>query len=213
MTVERQAEKAYQHLRQQLIGRFLPPGSRLKETHWAEKLQINRGDVRQALARLFAEGLVVQGEGKGFLVREYSTRDIEEMLETRRLLEKGAAELVIERATKEDIRELEEIHSHMITMAEHQYEQGFDEADLRFHTVFIRAAHNDRLMELYLHANIMLTGPGAGAITTAGIRENLLGIAQEHRQIIDAVQARDLPGLVTLLKYPLSEETKRRLER
>jgi len=200
MAFERQSEKAYQHLRQQLIGRFLPPGSRLKETHWAETLQINRGDVRQALARLFAEGLVVR-EGKGFLVREYSSRDIAEMLETRRLLEKGAAELVIERATPEDICELEEIHGHMITMAENHYEQGFDEADLRFHTVFVRAAHNDRLMELYHHANIMLTGPGSGAITKAGIRENLLDIAQDHKQIIDAIKAGDLPSLLKYLKY------------
>lgn len=201
MAVERQSEKAYQHLRQQLIGRFLPPGSRLKETHWADKLQINRGDVRQALARLFAEGLVVKGEGKGFFVREYSRKDIAEMLETRRLLEKGAAELVIERVTPEDIRELEEIHGHMITMAENRYEQGFDEADLRFHTVFVRAAHNDRLMELYKHANIMLTGPGAGAITGPEIRANLLGIAQEHKQIIDAVKAGNLPDLLKFLTY------------
>ncbi|MBN1942534.1 MAG: GntR family transcriptional regulator [Phycisphaerae bacterium] len=200
MPVERQSEKAYQHLRQQLIGRFLAPGTRLKETKWAAELKINRGDVRQALARLYAEGLVVKGEGKGFFVREYTPKDFSEMLESRYLLEKGAAEFVIERATREDIDELEEIHSHMITMAENQYEQGFDEADLRFHAVFVRAAHNDRLMELYNYASVMLTGPGSGQITGPAIRENLLGVAREHRQIIDAVKAKDLPALVKLLE-------------
>jgi DNA-binding GntR family transcriptional regulator len=201
MAIERQSEKAYQHLRQQLISRFLPPGTRLKETHWADKLQINRGDVRQALARLFAEGLVVKGEGKGFFVREYSRKDMEEMLETRCLLEKGAAELVVERATQEDIRELEEIHGHMITMAENRYEQGFDEADLRFHTVFVRSAHNDRILELYNHANIMLTGAGAGGVTGPAVRENLLGVAREHKQMIEAIKARDLPAIMKMLKY------------
>jgi DNA-binding GntR family transcriptional regulator len=200
MPVERQSEKAYQHLRQQLIGRFLPPGTRLKETKWAAELKINRGDVRQALARLYAEGLVVKGEGKGFFVREYTPRDLSEMLEARYLLEKGAAEFVIERATREDIDELEEIHGHMITMAQNQYEQGFDEADLRFHSVFVRAAHNDRLMELYNYASVMLTGPGSGQITGPAIRENLLGVAQEHRQIIEAVKAKDLSTLEKLLQ-------------
>ncbi|MBN1555897.1 MAG: GntR family transcriptional regulator [Phycisphaerae bacterium] len=200
MSVERQSEKAYQHLRRQLIGRFLPPGTRLKETHWARTLRINRGDVRQALARLFAEGLIVKGEGKGFFVRDYSPKDTEEMLETRYLLEKGAAELVIERATKEDLRELEEIHSHMITMAQNEYEQGFDEADLRFHTVFVRSAHNDRLMEVYDHANIMLTGAGAGGLTGPAARENLLAVAEEHKRIIQAIRKKDLPALRELLQ-------------
>jgi DNA-binding GntR family transcriptional regulator len=87
----------------------------------------------------------------------YRKKDWEELNETRFLLEKGAAELAVPRADQEKIKELEKICQHMFDMAENGYEQGFDEADLRFHTVLVKAAHNEKILNVYERANIMLS--------------------------------------------------------
>ena len=96
MATINQSEKAYQLIRQQLMARSVEAGSRLTEQAWAEKLSVNRSDVRQALARLRAEGAVVKGPRGGFFAREYSEEDVREINEVRFILESAAARLAAE---------------------------------------------------------------------------------------------------------------------
>ena len=202
MTCKHQSDKAYQQIRKCLIERRLNPGTRLKEAHWAEKIGVNRGDIRQALARLGADGLLVKGEKGGFFVRRYTEKDLKEINETRILLEKGAAELAVNKATNKDIQELKSICSHIVSMAENKYEQGFDEADLRFHTVLVRAAHNEKILQVYKRANIMLSSSG-GMGKADSLKNDLLKTAEDHRQIVEALKNKDLKKMISLLKKGL----------
>ncbi len=153
-----QAEVAYAAIRDRLLTGSYLPGARLIEQQLCEEIKVNRGDVRQALSRLRAEGLVVRGEKGGFFVRVFSDTDIREIYEVRYVLETAAVELVASRATEEDFTTLQTIVEHMALMAENGYSIGVFEADLRFHHALVRSAHNNRLYDLYVRANIPLTG-------------------------------------------------------
>ncbi len=153
-----QAEVAYAAIRDRLLAGIFLPGARLIEQQLCEEIKVNRGDIRQALARLRAEGLVVKGDKGGFFVKVFSDVDIREIYEIRYVLETAAVELIASRATAEDFAELESIAEHMALMAANGYTMGVIEADLRFHHALVRCAHNNRLYDLYVRANIPLTG-------------------------------------------------------
>jgi len=196
-----QAEKAYQALRQRLLASSLKPGLRLNEYYWAQEFKVNRGDIRQALARLFADGLVEKGAKKGFLVRSYSTNDIKHLNETRFVLETAAAHLAVERATKQDIKRLKETCYLMRKMAENQCTLGLCETDVLFHNQFMEAAHNPKLVDVYQRASIPITA--LVLINGQTESQKLIQDTQQHEKITAALKKKQLKFLVSLLKQML----------
>ena len=207
---EVQYEKAYESLRRRLITQSVKPGQRLTEQALADEIGVNRGDIRQALSRLLAEGLVVRGARGGVFARTYTSEYLREMAEVRMALETAAAAFAIDRADAQDLAALREVVEHMALMAEHGYEMGLNEADLRFHELLVRSAHNERFFHLYRLANVPLTfrivedtrretaSPeyeGESVATRAGMQKD----AQDHRAILEALERRDKETLVKLL--------------
>ena len=179
-----QAEVAYAAIRDRLLSGIYPPGARLIEQQLCEDIKVNRGDVRQALSRLRAEGLVARGEKGGFFVRVFSDIDIREVYEVRYVMETAAIELIAQRATEEDFTTLQTIVEHMALMAENGYSMGVFEADLRFHHALVRSAHNSRLYDLYVRANIPLTGVYAWKHGVKRASQDFNKDALEHALIV-----------------------------
>ncbi len=61
-------EQAYHRLRRLLILQQIPEGQRLRETEWAERLGVNRTALREAFARLEAEGFIELGAKTGYFI-------------------------------------------------------------------------------------------------------------------------------------------------
>jgi DNA-binding GntR family transcriptional regulator len=200
MAKKNQAQFAYQKLREKLISRTLDPGFRLVESTWAETLQVNRADIRQALSRLLGEGLLRAGEKGGFFVREFTEEDMRQFNEVRYALETAAARLAVNRATEEDIAELQKTCDHMTLMAENGYALGVFEADLRFHEVLVRSAHNEKLEHIYASANLPLS---KGLPEVVIVQKNLITTAWEHCELVKALKEKDLARLTEFLSKGL----------
>jgi DNA-binding GntR family transcriptional regulator len=56
MKADSQANHAYHEIRRHILTAQLQPGVRLKEDYWANKLDVGRMAVREALTRLLGEG-------------------------------------------------------------------------------------------------------------------------------------------------------------
>jgi DNA-binding GntR family transcriptional regulator len=199
------AQLAYEKLREKLISRTLEPGQRLVETMWAQNLKVNRADVRQAFSRLLGEGLLRRGAKGGFFVREFMPAEMEQLTEVRLVLEIAAAKLAIDRATKQDIADLTKICDSMLHMAEHGYAMGVFEADLRFHEVLVRAAHNEKLEHIYRSSNLPLS---MGVQRLNADKESLLKDAEDHNSIVKALEKKDVVSMVKLLSQGLPEAAK-----
>jgi DNA-binding GntR family transcriptional regulator len=91
------SDKAYELLKQRLIGGSYAPGAQLKEEHLARELAISRTPVRAALKRLVQDGLATAEVGRGVRVAEWTESDIQETYHLRSLLEGRAAELAAQR--------------------------------------------------------------------------------------------------------------------
>ena len=195
MAKQNQAQVAYEKIREKLISRSLEPGTRLIERIWAEELNVNRADVRQALSRLLGEGLLKAGAKGGFFVAELTIADMEEFNEIRLVLESAAAKYAIKRAKKQDIAMMKKICDHMKLMAENDYIMGVGEADLKFHEMLIKAAHNKKLESIYKNSNL----PLSMNISSGVNKKQMLVDVDNHAAIVEALKKKNHPAMVKLL--------------
>lgn len=87
----RASERAYAILREDIIEWRLEPGTVLGEVEQAERLGVSRTPLREALARLLADGLVAAQGGRGLVVTSVSVNDIAQLFDLRQALEQALA--------------------------------------------------------------------------------------------------------------------------
>jgi DNA-binding GntR family transcriptional regulator len=173
-------------LRRQIIEGALRPRERLIAADLADKLQVSRTPVREALYLLASEGLVVPAK-RGFAVREFTPSEIKEIYEVRAALEGMAARLAAERGGREAIEAVLAIEAGTVTLATSARQVLVDRNTL-FHRAIFVAAGNERLGRLngqqtehffnYRIADLYTDEEAAASI-------------EGHRQIEAALQKRD----------------------
>jgi DNA-binding FadR family transcriptional regulator len=152
-----------QEIQRLIADEYPAPGSKLpKETELAERFQVSRIVIREAMKILEDRGMVEVRAGRGtltvapnpdrvkdsllWLFRDQpipTMQEMESMLELRQVLEETSASLAAVRATPEN---LEEIRESLKSMEEGASDLASTvEADLRFHRAVMRAAHNPYL--------------------------------------------------------------------
>jgi DNA-binding GntR family transcriptional regulator len=202
---ESQRERAYAALRKLLILQQLPEGERLREPEWASRLGVNRAALREAFARLEAEGLIERGPVTGYRAPTITDQDRHEILMVRCLLECGAIdELCRDGAPRaETLEPLSRACDELADLISKGYLLGASEADRRFHEALIRAAGNRRLEMLYERAPLpMLHGRIIGRDAWATIVQLIL---QEHRKILESVGQGDAAKAKRLMRKHLDE--------
>jgi DNA-binding GntR family transcriptional regulator len=200
-----QRDQAYNRLRRLLILQQTPEGKRLREAEWAEKLGVNRTALREAFARLEAEGLIEKGPITGYFVPELTREDILEISEVRIMLEGGAIERICRLGlnTAKNLKPMRQACDQIERLVQEAYYLGVAEADRRYHEELIRAAGNKRLVMLYERAPLPIIPPEivSGAEWNATVRRTL----EEHRNILDALTAGNKAGAQETLRTHLEQ--------
>ena len=182
-------EIVFDTLRQAIISGDLAPGERLMEVQLAEELGVSRTPVREAIRQLEQEGLVELVPRKGAYVTDISMSDLADVFEIRYALEGLAARLAAERATEEQIRELEDLLEKIDETIEAGDFRRVVELDTQFHELLYAASGNQQLQgilsqlrkQVHRFRLQSLAKPGRMAIAL-----------KEHRAIVDAVARREL---------------------
>ncbi|WP_136612380.1 GntR family transcriptional regulator [Sinomonas albida] len=94
------SDRAYASLRDDIVEWRLAPGTVLGEVEQAERLGVSRTPLREALARLTAEGLATAQRGRGVVVSDVSLAHLGELFELREALECKAASLAAQRGDR-----------------------------------------------------------------------------------------------------------------
>jgi GntR family transcriptional regulator of vanillate catabolism len=84
-------------LRDQILRSELQPDERLQEVALAEKLNVSRTPIREALRTLAEEGLLIYEPNRGYRVRRFSLNDILKAFRLRMALEGLSARLAAEK--------------------------------------------------------------------------------------------------------------------
>ena len=136
-------QRAYRKLEELIVTLQLRPGEVLSETALAQRLDIGRTPIREALQRLAREGLVVILPRRGILVSELDVRRQLKLLELRRELERLMARGAARRANKEEREAFHRIAEGMREAAEKEDEITFMRFDSKLNLLLCRAARNE----------------------------------------------------------------------
>jgi len=198
MKIDSQASVVYEEIRRQILIMQLQQGVRLKEDGWSKRMKVSRVAVREALTRLLGEGLVTAGERGGYFVTEMTPSDVRQIREVREILELAAIRLCIARIKKEQIDELFKICDDFSSLVEKGYIAGACEADIEFHQKLVSLSGNTRLLKAYHFSHIPLFHQRLGK--TRMYLDDYKQTDKEHRQIVEALKAKNLAMAEKILK-------------
>jgi DNA-binding GntR family transcriptional regulator len=139
-------DRVYATLRGYLRAGRIPTGQPLQEAVLAAQLGVSRTPVREALARLASEGLVL-AEGRSFTVPGLVVGDIEDIYALRFLLEPEAVKLVA--SSKPERKQLATVRKALEDMAAaHEAGNGaaFMDANYRYRDAWTALVPNQRLV-------------------------------------------------------------------
>ena len=102
-------EVVYDKIKSAILDGAFGRGERLVEHDIAEKLQVSRTPVREALKRLESEGILQALPRQGLIVKMHTEEEIREIYMIREALESLAAEQAAINATDGDVALLEEL--------------------------------------------------------------------------------------------------------
>jgi GntR family transcriptional regulator, transcriptional repressor for pyruvate dehydrogenase complex len=189
---------AVSQLREQVLSGQWPVGSRLPaETELAERLEVGRSTIREAIRALVHAGLLETRQGSGTYVRSVTPgadweprlrrAAVLEVYEVREALEVQAARLAASRRTEADIAAMR------ASLAERErardQEASFVEADLAFHRSVVAAAHNPLLAEMFDSFAAVLREALIAVRSDQRVRD--AGAAAAHARLAAAIEAGD----------------------
>ncbi len=182
------AEAACEAILENILSGALASGTELNEQALAQDLHVSRTPVREALARLQKDGLVVSDPQRKLRVASFTPEEVAEIYEMRGLLESAAAERAAGRVSKEVLAGLRRTADALRDEPDGgAWNARALEFDLQFHDAIARAAGNSRLRadigryRLLVRAFCRITGSPA----------NLRRALAEHLRVIRALEARD----------------------
>ena len=98
---------AYTSIKRDVLSGTYVPGQQLPVEVLAEKMNISRTPIREALIMLEHEGLLSVASRVGFFVRGITKPEMEELFELRELIEGYAAEKATSHLSAKDLAEIE----------------------------------------------------------------------------------------------------------
>jgi len=199
-----------------ILDGALQPGDKLPpERELAERFEVSRSAVREALRSLELKGLVEPRPGEGTLVRTPSIDSllnplagllgrklelVQELLEVRSMIEPHLAGRAARNAEKEDIAKLKEIlerHEERAARKELAIEE-----DSEFHYTIARAAKNTVVLKVLDVMMDILRESRERSLQVEGRREKSLA---GHRRIYNAIKRRDAEGAEKAMRQHLAE--------
>lgn len=197
----------FEQLADQIRSGRLAPGARLPtEEALTRAARVSRTVVREAVAALRAEGLVVTRQGVGAFVadqareapfridpeRVQSLDEILGVMELRLGVEVESAGLAAERATRAQLRAIETALDAMEAAAHHG-DSAVDE-DLGLHRAIAEATGNPEFVRfLQFIGRHLIPRRAVSGLTESmgGTRAYLRLLQDEHRRIVAAIRGRD----------------------
>lgn len=186
MVIERHTvgNAATDQLREMIMSGVLVEGSPLRQDDLAARLGVSRTPLREAIARLEAEGLVRTDPHRGAVVIKPSIQELREVYEIREALEVLAGELAVRNATREAVAHLTDVLEEIETASS---SDEWAHLNTRFHMEMYALAQRPQLQDLIgqmrnrseVYVRLLVAKPGRSDKAQ-----------NEHRVILAALERR-----------------------
>lgn len=178
-------ELIYEELKKAILTKEISEKEILTETLLAETLNTSRTPIREAVAELVKEGLLVHIPRKGFQVRKISRNESNQIIFLRQTIEAEGMKNLSSTIQIHQIEEIENVVEQQKNAMENNDRILFIELDLLFHTKLLQFA-NLNVFEQVLHEMYNLTLlVGHHALMKEGRMKEVI---IEHKNIILALK-------------------------
>ena len=182
----------------------------LRQEELAKRCNVSRVPLREALARLAGEGLLILRPQRGYAVVSLEASDIVEVFELRAVTEAHAGSIAARSRRPEDIAEAARLVSAMalLDISDAEDAAKWSRLNYEFHACIISATRRKRLIQItrslrdtlepYIRFEMRLTGDARQA-------------ERDHREILEAFRAGDSRGLAELCRVHVENTAERML--
>ncbi|HEY1688365.1 MAG TPA: GntR family transcriptional regulator [Solirubrobacteraceae bacterium] len=195
--VERLATVSRSQLVEQIVAQIterildgqLPPGTPLRQEQLATELSVSRTPLREALRVLRSEGFVAENDGNGTLhVVSLSLEHTRDVYEVRAVLDGLAARLASLRASEDDLQRMEQLVTAIEEACRPFDLRRFVDVHAEFHLAVLRAART--MAQLGMETVVQMSSRMLYPQLNKN-HERMTASAGEHRQILEAIAARE----------------------
>jgi DNA-binding GntR family transcriptional regulator len=188
--------QALAKLRSGIISGEIEAGRLYPVAHFASQLGVSATPIREALLDLATEGLVEVVRNRGFRVVQLTERDLDEIFHLRLMLEVPALRDICGRLSSDQLAEHRRDAEAIAQCAREGDLAGFLESDRVFHIRLLERTGNRRLCSIVGHLRDLARLYGLRDLIGS---EDFVRSADEHRELLDALEARDRPGVEGLI--------------
>ncbi|UPK75713.1 GntR family transcriptional regulator [Nocardioidaceae bacterium SCSIO 66511] len=187
-------------LRAQILDGELESGAHVNEVHVAERFDVSRGPVRQAVQRLVQEGLLTHARNRGTRVVELDLADVADVYQVRAAIEREAALALLGDVPDTLPEQLDEVLDEMSQAVEQDSWSAISLADVRFHQTIVNAAQSPRLSRVFS----TLVAESLLCIRRLEIAYQSRGrLVEQHRKLADLMTAGDSDAYLAELDWHL----------
>ncbi|HEF5870402.1 TPA: GntR family transcriptional regulator [Burkholderia cenocepacia] len=183
----------YEQLKQMAVLYKIRPGERFNELELAERFNVSRTPIREALNRLVAENLLVFVPNRGFFIRELEGKDVFDLFELRRSIETTAVTLACERASDNDIKALRRFWKQVMKNAARMSSAELVVKDEQFHLELAALSGNAEIGRVLQGINARIH-----YVRWVDVDQRRNEAFTEHLEILDALAERDAARCATL---------------
>lgn len=187
LVVRTLSEQIFETVRERIVTGRLPVAQAIRQDALATELGVSKIPLREALARLEQEGLLVAHANRGFFVRALSAAEAEEIFALRLAIEPQAVATAATAATPDDQRQATEALAKLDAAAADRLHE-VAACNHGFHMALVRPSRRLVTIQLVERLQIMSQRYVQKHLEPAG-REDRAHL--EHATILDAWLARD----------------------
>ncbi|MFJ3641483.1 GntR family transcriptional regulator [Streptomyces sp. NPDC090108] len=185
-------------LRTALVAGELVPGEVYSAPVLGERFGVSATPVREAMQQLALEGAVEVVPNRGFRVVERGTRELAELAEVRALIEVPVMLRLARSVPAERWAALLPLAEETVRAASTGCAAGYAESDRAFHRAVLALSGNEQLVRIAEDLHRRSQWPLVSGPVLRG-RANLVADAAEHTALLEALIARDLDVVCSLV--------------
>lgn len=189
----------YDTLRDEILDLVLMPGTQIDENQLAERLEMSRTPIREALVRLAGDGLVTTLPNRSTVVSQIDFLNLHHFFDAMTLMYRVTTRLAGENRTEDDLRRIRAHQAAFVRAVEARDARAMIATNRDFHAAIGDAGRNPYYQGLFLR----LLDEGRRILRSyySSFDDRLPApIVQEHEAMIAAIAARDIDACDRLAK-------------
>jgi DNA-binding GntR family transcriptional regulator len=182
------AERLRMQLSDEIVRGELAPGIALDEAALAQRFEVSRTPVREAIRLLAASGLVEARPHRSAVVARPDRSQLIAMFEALCELEMICAGLAAERMTKAEQAKLKQLHNALRQTVRRGEPLAYYQSNIDFHSAIYAGSHNAYIEKITTETRARIAPFSRAQFTTLGRLEKSY---TEHDAIVSAILAGD----------------------